>query len=75
MSEPKLYCVKRPDGSFVWETLWYNQLGAINMLFNRAEPSIMEHGRWQSAQQRIETAKKLGYRIVRAAVVEVEEPA
>lgn len=67
-----LFVVKRPDGSLAWETLWHNHAGAINMLFNKVEPSIMEHGRWKDSSQRIEVARKLGYVIVPAAVVEVK---
>lgn len=74
MSEPKLYCVKRPDGSFVWETLWTNRNGAVNILFNRFGSELMG-GRIGMTAERHDRANKLGYRIVRAVVVEVGEEA
>lgn len=70
MRQTKLYCVKRPDGSFVWETLWTNENGSVNILFNRFGSELGEERIGLTAERR-NVANKLGYRIVRAEVVEV----
>lgn len=71
--EPTLYAVKRPDGTLVFEAVYCKQSRALEMAIQLdRELAEMFADRGFYFRPTINILKKLGYRVVKVKIVEVE---